>query len=303
MSAGFLVALETATAEGSVALAAADGTLLAAADLPAGGRHASAVLPALAALLQQRGLQLRDAAAVCFSQGPGSFTGLRVAATIARMLQSVSGCAVVGVPTPEVIAANAVAPPVTGAVAGAVAVAVAGGAALRLVVLLDARAGHAFVTRFEPPSGGTPASSTCCASDESSCGASSDCGAGDPSSGTAAGECTRGTPGEAARAVNDAGPATRMEPLERVLTGCGPGWLALGPAAARHAAALRAAGAALAPHWDHPRAERLALLGAARLAAGRVLRPEEILPLYVRPPEAEELYESRRAAARARRGE
>ena len=50
-----------------------------------------------------------------------------------------------------------------------------------------------------------------------------------------------------------------------------------------------------------PRAATVATLGWQCLAAGRSCTPEEIRPLYVRVPECEEVYETRRAAARARR--
>jgi hypothetical protein len=38
-------------------------------------------------------------------------------------------------------------------------------------------------------------------------------------------------------------------------------------------------------------------------SASRVCRPEQIVPLYIRPPACEEVYEQKRAAARKRRGE
>lgn len=52
-----------------------------------------------------------------------------------------------------------------------------------------------------------------------------------------------------------------------------------------------------------PTVEHVLAVALEMLRAGRVCRPAQIVPLYVRRPEAEEVYEQRRAAARRRRGE
>lgn len=98
-------------------------------------RNAAGLLPAIADLLAEADCRPLDVELVCFSQGPGSFTGLRVAATVARMWQCAVGSRVVAVPTLEVIARNALRcpdlPP-------------------RLAVVLDARRGRLFGALFEP---------------------------------------------------------------------------------------------------------------------------------------------------------
>ncbi len=82
-------------------------------------------------------------------------------------------------------------------------------------------------------------------------------------------------------------------------TGCA----ASGDWVAGHGEALRAAGVALLPEacWL-PDAADVWALAVEAVAAGRFCHPEDARPLYPRPPECEEVYEQRRAAARARRG-
>ncbi len=50
-----------------------------------------------------------------------------------------------------------------------------------------------------------------------------------------------------------------------------------------------------------PRVAAVARLGCVAAARGAFTTPDEIVPLYLRPPECEEVYELRRAAARAKR--
>jgi tRNA threonylcarbamoyladenosine biosynthesis protein TsaB len=86
----WLLALETSSRHGSVALGRGPD-VMAYRPLSADRRHTTELLPVVRELLTEVGCRPRDVGVVCFSQGPGSFTGLRVAATLARMWQSAIG--------------------------------------------------------------------------------------------------------------------------------------------------------------------------------------------------------------------
>jgi tRNA threonylcarbamoyladenosine biosynthesis protein TsaB len=79
------LALDTATDRASVALGSG-GRLLAAETIPGARRHASALVPAIEAALAGAGVGYGDIEAVILADGPGSFTGLRVGASVARAL-------------------------------------------------------------------------------------------------------------------------------------------------------------------------------------------------------------------------
>ena len=53
---------------------------------PAVNSHSREILPALSALLADAGIDLPDIDALVFGQGPGSFTGLRIAAGVVQGL-------------------------------------------------------------------------------------------------------------------------------------------------------------------------------------------------------------------------
>jgi len=70
-------------------------------------KHASDLLPVIDSLCRDAGVAPAELSEVYVSIGPGSFTGLRVGVTVARMLALAHGARVVAVPTLTVIAQNA----------------------------------------------------------------------------------------------------------------------------------------------------------------------------------------------------
>ena len=102
-----ILALETSGRTGSAALAKADN-LLAEHTFATPVRHSSEVFPAISNLLNKFGLRPQDINEIYVSIGPGSFTGLRIAATFAKIMHLAnSEVRIVAVDTLDCIAANA----------------------------------------------------------------------------------------------------------------------------------------------------------------------------------------------------
>jgi tRNA threonylcarbamoyladenosine biosynthesis protein TsaB len=74
----------------------------------AGGAQASAALiPAIQALMAQAGLQFSQLDAIAFGRGPGSFTGLRTACSVAQGLAFAAGVKVLPIDTLQTLAQEA----------------------------------------------------------------------------------------------------------------------------------------------------------------------------------------------------
>jgi tRNA threonylcarbamoyladenosine biosynthesis protein TsaB len=100
-----LLAFDTATERMSIALAA-HGRVWA--HEAAGGAQASATLiPAIVALLAQAGVRLSELDAIAFGRGPGAFTGLRTACSVAQGLALGAGKPVLPVDTLLTVAQDA----------------------------------------------------------------------------------------------------------------------------------------------------------------------------------------------------
>ncbi|MFP6704000.1 MAG: tRNA (adenosine(37)-N6)-threonylcarbamoyltransferase complex dimerization subunit type 1 TsaB [Planctomycetaceae bacterium] len=102
-----VLGIETSRQPGSVALRR-DSRCLARATLDHDGlRHAQALPPVVAKLLQDHALTTADINLIAISHGPGSFTGLRVGIAFAKTLAWSTRCQLVAVDTFAAIAAHA----------------------------------------------------------------------------------------------------------------------------------------------------------------------------------------------------
>jgi tRNA threonylcarbamoyladenosine biosynthesis protein TsaB len=79
------LALDTATDRASIALGVPGAAALEE-SIGGGRRHAAELLPAIQRLLLRAGASLDDLQGIALSDGPGSFTGLRVGAAVAKAL-------------------------------------------------------------------------------------------------------------------------------------------------------------------------------------------------------------------------
>ena len=102
-----ILAIETSSRKGSVAIAL-DEKMLAEKLFSAPLKHSAEIFPSIRDLLERFGLNPNQIEHIYISGGPGSFTGLRIATTIAKMMQLVYSTKIVSVDTLDVIAANVI---------------------------------------------------------------------------------------------------------------------------------------------------------------------------------------------------
>lgn len=102
-----IVSIETCAATCSVALSK-DGTLLALAENTEGYAHASQLTLLIQQLFEKVDYQLKDTDAIAVSSGPGSFTGLRIGASVAKGLCYSLNIPLIFIDTLKALAAKAV---------------------------------------------------------------------------------------------------------------------------------------------------------------------------------------------------
>ena len=96
-----------------------------------GLQNAAKILPIIDGLTRAQNWTPRDIEEIYISIGPGSFTGLRIAVTIAKSIALVTGVKIVAVPTVEVLARNAPSD------------------AQNVIIVLDAKRDQIFTARFQ----------------------------------------------------------------------------------------------------------------------------------------------------------
>lgn len=101
-----ILAVETSGRTGSVAIAVGE-QILAESTFSAPMRHSAEILPAVCGLLERFDKEPHQIEHIYISIGPGSFTGLRIAVTLAKTMHLANSAKLVAVDTLDVIAANA----------------------------------------------------------------------------------------------------------------------------------------------------------------------------------------------------
>ena len=126
-----ILALDTSTEYCSVALRIDGGTDVR--DIRAGQRHSELVLGMIDEVLAASGLSVRELDGIAFGEGPGSFTGLRIACGVVQGLAFGASLRVAGVGTLLAMAA--------------------GSGATRAIVCLDARMNEIYHAAYEKRDG------------------------------------------------------------------------------------------------------------------------------------------------------
>jgi tRNA threonylcarbamoyladenosine biosynthesis protein TsaB len=245
-----IVAIETSSRIGSVAVALGP-QLLTRRRFSHSLRHAVELMPAIRDLTRDQSWKPADIEHVYVSAGPGSFTGVRIAITVARALHQAIGCRLIAVPTVDVLALNAPAQ------------------TENLVVLLDAKRGQIYSARYRRI---LP---------------------GEDFSPTAAHPPVRigGWVRTAGPLLTDPEQFIRETPRPLAMIGEGMDYHR---AAIRNAAGDSTAVAELEQSLWPPRVENVHALGWTLAQAGKFISREDLLPIYLRKPEAEEVWEKKR---------
>jgi tRNA threonylcarbamoyladenosine biosynthesis protein TsaB len=145
-----ILAVETSSRTGSAAIAMG-GKMLAETAFSAPLRHSMEIFPAIGVLLERFGFTNDQIEHIYISNGPGSFTGLRIATTFAKIMHLANAVKIVTLSTLDVIAANVV--------NGTAGVNQTGNITLneidnresieRIAAILDAKRGQFFIAAYE----------------------------------------------------------------------------------------------------------------------------------------------------------
>jgi tRNA threonylcarbamoyladenosine biosynthesis protein TsaB len=100
-----ILAVETSSRTGSAAIAIGN-KMLAETSFSGPARHSTELFPSIQQLLDQFNRKCHEITQVYISIGPGSFTGLRIATTLAKMMHLANAAKIVTVDTLDCIVAN-----------------------------------------------------------------------------------------------------------------------------------------------------------------------------------------------------
>jgi tRNA threonylcarbamoyladenosine biosynthesis protein TsaB len=269
-----LLAVETSGSHGGIALAdqgtvplsgqgavPLDFRVIVEVLLDEGLRHGRDLVPAIQAACERAAWDPRRIDVVAVSIGPGSFTGIRIAVTLAKFMAYDTGAKVVAVPSLRALAENAPAD------------------RPRVVPVIDAKRGGLFASIFDRRDE-APAHIDEPRARRDEAPAHID----EP-------RARRGSGGILAAFDETFGPAL-VEPEALAKRLSAPAFI-LGHGITKGRAALAAFDLAPPDLWDI-RPSVVARLGAALAACGQFADPLRLEPLYIRRPEAEEIWERRR---------
>ena len=232
----YALAFETSSAVGSVAIGHG-AELLESRILTRPKAHAVEFLPTVKALCDAHHVEPTCIDRVFVSVGPGSFTGLRIGVTAARMIALGVDARIVAVPTLDVIAQNAVEadPPPS-----------------HVVVVLDAKRSRVYTAAFVLQGGAYLAT----------------------------------------------GEAIEADPFE-FLSAQPDDCAVFGEGVLYHRPAIERSNRRILPESLYrPRAETVYRLGFARAERGEFSDQRALVPTYIRPPEAEEVWERKQSQVR-----
>jgi len=253
----FILALETSGRIGSVALALGP-QLLAETVFSAPMAHSSEIFPAISALLKRLGRKPCQIEHIYVSIGPGSFTGLRIAVTIAKAMRLARPVKIVAIDTLDVIAANVTDAPLS---------------IETIATVLDAKRNQFFIAAYKraPRSNDARADTVCPA------------------------PYTQYAIPAGSRAVwNKLFPDSLMtlsDFLDSFADPANPIYL-LGDGLLYHKQEFDTPGIGFLDeqYWS-PRASKVHLLGWRSALAGKFADPLKLTPAYIRRPEAEEKWQ------------
>ena len=254
-----ILAVETSSRVGSVALAAGQ-RLLAEQSFTAPLRHSAEIFPAVGSLLDRFGHTPDNITAVYISIGPGSFTGLRIAVTMAKAMHLAHNVKIVTVDSLDAIAANTE----DAATRDLIQNARSATHTDRIAAVLDAKRGQFYTAVYERTTAAEPASA--------------------PQATQAPGYAIPAPEGHIWHKILPDCLMTAQEIIAR-FTGERPLGL-LGDGLLYHEQTFRRAGAViLDPACWSPRASRIHALGHQKARAGRFADPLSLAPFYLRGPQ------------------